>query len=93
MSVPDLQEFFGAERFDQIVGELARRTGLSESTLLGMLPMLLPIVMRLLSTGNHVTDPQAPNPVLGQFLNSNQGGGTLLSEAFQLASQFLSRPR
>jgi hypothetical protein len=58
-----------------------------------MLPMLLPVVMRLLSTGNHVSDPQAPNPVLGQFLNSNQGGGTLLSEAFQLASQFLSRPR
>ena len=93
VSVPQLQDFFGAERFNQIVGDLARRTGLSESTLLGMLPMLLPVVMRLLSTGNHVSNPQAPNPVLGQFLNSNQGGGALLSEAFQLASQFLSRPR
>jgi hypothetical protein len=93
VTVPQLQDFFGAERFNQIVGDLAQRTGLSESTLLGMLPMLLPVVMRLLSTGNHVSNPQAPNPVLGQFLNSNQGGGTLLSEAFQLASQFLSRPR
>jgi uncharacterized protein YidB (DUF937 family) len=93
VSVPQLQDFFGNERFDRIVGDLAQRTGLSESTLLGMLPMLLPVVMRLLSTGNHVSNPQAPNPVLGQFLNSNQGGGPLLSEAFQLASQFLSRPR
>ncbi|MBV8901346.1 MAG: DUF937 domain-containing protein [Verrucomicrobia bacterium] len=93
VTVPQLQDFFGAERFNQIVGDLAQRTGLSESTLLGMLPMLLPVVMRLLSTGNHVSNPQAPNPVLGQFLNSNQGGGALLSEAFQLASQFLSRPR
>jgi len=55
--------------------------------------MLVPVVLRLLSTGNHVSDPQAPNPVLGQFLNSNQNGGALLSEAFQLASQFLNRPR
>lgn len=93
VSVPQLQDFFGTERFNQIVSDLAQRTGLSESTLLGLLPMVLPIVMRLLSTGNHVTDPQAPNPVLGQFLNSNQGGGPLLTEAFQLASQFLSRQR
>lgn len=92
-TVPDLQQFFGTDRFNQIVAELARRTGLSESALLGMLPMLLPVVMRLLATGNHVQNPQAPNPVLGQFLNADQGGGALLSEAFQLASQFLSRPR
>ena len=93
VTVPQLQELFGAERFNQIVADLAQRTGLSESTLLGMLPMLLPVVMRLLSTGNHVSNPQAPNPVLGQFLNSNQGGGSLLSEAFQLASQFLRGQR
>ena len=90
-SIPQLQDLLGADRFQQIVDELTRRTGLSSSALLGMLPMLLPVVMRVLSAGNHVSDPQAPNPVLGQFLNSNQAGGALLSEAFQLASQFLRK--
>ena len=90
-SVPQLQDFFGSERFEQMLQQMTQRTGLSQSTLLGLLPMLLPVVMRLLSTGNHVSNPQAPNPVLGQFLNANQGGGALLSEAFQLATQFLRR--
>ena len=90
-SVPQLQDLFGADRLEQIMGELTRRTGLNSSVLLGMLPMLLPVVMRVLAAGNHVSNPQAPNPVLGQFLNSSQGGGALLSDAFQLASQFLRK--
>jgi hypothetical protein len=55
------------------------------------LPMLIPVVMRLLATGTHQTNPQAQNPVLNNFLGSNQNGGPLLSEAFQLASAFLHR--
>ncbi len=90
-SVPQLQDLFGADRFDALLGELTRQTGLSQATLLGMLPMLLPAVMRVLSAGNHVSDPQAPNPVLQQFLGSGGNGGALLTEAFQLAGQFLRR--
>ena len=90
-SIPQLQDFFGSDRFEQMLQQLRERTGLSQSTLLGLLPMVLPVVMRLLATGNHVTNPQAPNPVLGQFLSANQAGGTLISEALQLATQFLHR--
>jgi hypothetical protein len=53
------------------------------------LPALIPVVMKLLATGTHQTKPQAPNPVLNNFLGSNQNGGALLTEAFQLASTFL----
>jgi hypothetical protein len=53
--------------------------------------MLIPALMKLLATGNHQTDAQAPNPVLNNFLGSSQNGGALLTEAFQLASRFLQR--
>ena len=58
---------------------------------MGLLPMLIPVLMKLLATGNHQSDPQAPNPVLNNFLGSSQNGGALLTEAFQLASRFLQR--
>jgi hypothetical protein len=89
VSVPQLQDLFGQDRFQQIIGDLTQRTGLNEAMLLGMLPVVIPVVMRVLSAGTHQTDPQAPNPVLGQFLSGNQSGGAVLSEAFQLASKFL----
>jgi len=47
--------------------------------------------MKLLDTGTHQTDPQATNPVLSNFLGSNQNGGALLNDVFQLASQFMHR--
>lgn len=53
--------------------------------------LLIPAVMKLLATGTHQTNPQAQNPVLNNFLRSNQNGGALLSEAFQLASQLLHK--
>jgi hypothetical protein len=63
---------------------------MGSQAILTLLPMLIPVVMRLLATGNHQTDPQAPNPVLNQFLGG-QNGGAMLGEVFQLASQFMRR--
>jgi len=58
---------------------------------MGLLPMLIPVLMKLLASGNHQTDPEAPNPVLNHFLGSGQNGGALLTETFELASRFLQR--
>jgi hypothetical protein len=58
--------------------------------ILSALPLVIPVVMQLLATGNHQTNPQAPNPVLNHFLGG-QNGGALLNEAFQLASQYLKK--
>jgi hypothetical protein len=89
--VQDIVNLFGQERFDGIVAEISKRTGLNSQMILEFLPALIPVVMKLLATGTHQTDPQAQNPVLNNFLGSNQNGGALLTEAFQLASQFLHR--
>jgi hypothetical protein len=91
VDVNQIQNFLGADRFNGLVGDIAQKTGINSQLIIEFIPVLIPMVMRLLATGNHQTDAQAPNPVLSQFLGGNQGGGAMLGEAFQLASQFLRR--
>src|SRR5205807_1169633 len=91
VGVQQVQNLFGQERFNGLIDEISQRTGLNSQLVLGLLPRLIPVLMKLLATGNHQSDPQAPNPVLNNFLGSSQNGGALLTEAFQLASRFLQR--
>ena len=91
VGVQEIRTLFGQERFDGLINEISQRTGLNSQLVLGLLPMLIPALMKLLATGKHQSDPQAPNPVLNNFLGSSQNGGALLTEAFQLASRFLQR--
>ena len=89
--VQEIINLFGQDRFNGLIGDISQRTGLNSQLILEFLPAVIPVVMKLLATGTHQTDPQAANPVLDHFLGSNQNGGALLTEAFQLASQFLHR--
>jgi hypothetical protein len=89
--VQEIINLFGQERFNGLIAEISKRTGLDSQLILQFLPTLIPVVMKLLAAGTHQTDPQAQNPVLNNFLGSNQNGGALLTEAFQLASGFLHR--
>jgi hypothetical protein len=90
VGIPEIQNFLGQDRLNSLVNGMSDRTGMGSQAILTLLPMLIPVVMRLLATGNHQTDPQAPNPVLNQFLGG-QNGGAMLGEVFQLASQFMRR--
>src|ERR1700738_2530567 len=87
--VQEIINLFGQDRFNELIGDISQRTGLNSQLILDFLPAVRPVVMKLLATGTQQTDPQAANPVLDHFLGSNQNGGALLTEAFQLASQFL----
>jgi hypothetical protein len=89
--IQEIINLFGQERFNGLISEISQRTGLDSQLILQFLPALIPVVMKLLATGTHQTNTQAENPVLNSFLGSNQNGGALLTEAFQLASQFLRR--
>jgi hypothetical protein len=90
VGVQELQNLFGADRFSGIIGEITSRTGLDQQVILGALPIVVPIIMKLLAGGTNQSDSQAPNPVLSSFLGG-QNGGALLTEAFSLASQFMKR--
>ncbi len=73
--VQEIVNLFGQERFDAIIAEISQRTGLNSQLVLEFLPVVIPMVMKLLATGTHQTDSQAQNPVLNNFLGSNQNGG------------------
>jgi len=87
----EIENLFGRERLNGLIGEIGQRTGLDSQLIVQSLPALIPVVMKVLDSGTHQSDPQAPNPVLNNFLGGYQNGGALLNEAFQLASQFLRR--
>ena len=90
VSVQDLQNLFGIDRFNGIINQISQATGLNSQLVLSALPLVIPAIMQLLATGNHQTNPQAPNPVLNHFLGG-QNGGALLNEVFQLASQYIKK--
>jgi hypothetical protein len=90
VGVQELENLFGADRFNSIIGEIASRTGLDQQVIQGALPMAVPVIMKLLAGGTNQSDPQAQNPVLNNFFGG-QNGGALLTEAFNLASQFVKR--
>jgi hypothetical protein len=90
VSVQDLQSLFGVDRFNGIINQISHVTGLDSQLILTALPLVIPVIMQLMATGTHQTNPQAPNPVLNHFLGG-QNGGALLNEAFQLASQYIKK--
>jgi len=90
VGVQDLQNLFGTDRFNGIINQISQATGLNSQLILSALPLVIPVIMQLLATGNHQTNPQTPNPVLNHFLGG-QNGGALLNEVFQLASQSIKK--
>jgi hypothetical protein len=90
VGVDQIQNLLGTDRFNGLIGEVGQKTGINPQLVLEFLPVLIPVVMRLLASGNNQNNVQAPNPVLNQFLGGNQSGA-VLGEVFQLASQFLHK--
>ena len=75
----------------QVVQDLMQRTGLNPQTIESMLPVLIPLALNLLQGGNNTQNPQAGNPLLNTFLDSNHDGNVDLGDALGMASQFMNR--
>jgi hypothetical protein len=56
-----------------------------------MLPMLVPLVLKFLQTGNNTQGGQGGNPVLNTFLDADGDGDVDIADAMQLASRHLGR--
>jgi hypothetical protein len=86
-----VQMLFNAPQIQQIVQEAAQRTGLSSATIQAMLPILVPVVLKLLQTGNSTQNPQGSNPVLQTFLDADGDGDVDMADALQMAGRYMSR--
>jgi hypothetical protein len=86
-----VQLLFNAPQIQQIVQEVASRTGLSSATIQSMLPFLVPIVLKFLQSGSNTQNPQGGNPVLNTFLDADGDGDVDIADAMQMAGRYLGR--
>lgn len=82
---------FSTPQIQQIVQEVERRTGISAGTIQSMLPILVPIVLKFLQTGNSASNPQGSNPVLNNFLDADGDGDVDIADALQMAGRYMGQ--
>ncbi len=101
---PDgLRQVLGADRMDQMVGRAEQKTGLDPSVILRLLPIVLPAIIGLLQSGRPAAPPtgqvgaagaatpRQTNPILSQFLDSDQDGDVDMEDVVRMTSVFLRK--
>ncbi|NJM45354.1 MAG: DUF937 domain-containing protein [Alkalinema sp. RU_4_3] len=89
----------------QVASGISQRTGLDAGLILGLLPVLVPVVLNLINGGSQqgggmdmgnmggaMPQQQAStggNPLLNAFLDSDRSGTVDLGDALNMASQYL----
>lgn len=86
-----LSTLFSTSQVRDMVAQISRRTGLNAGTITAMLPILVPLVLNLLKTGNKRGSIQDSNPVASSFLDSDGDGDVDLMDAMGMASRYLGR--
>ncbi len=87
-----VNSLFSGSQIEQIVAEVASKTGLNMGIVQQMLPMLIPVVLNMLRSGTSTQNPQGgTNPVLNAFLDADSDGDVDIADAMQLASRHLGR--
>ncbi|MEC4893801.1 MAG: hypothetical protein SAL07_07875 [Oscillatoria sp. PMC 1051.18] len=87
-STQAINVLFSTPQIQQLIREVESRTGLNSGTIQGMLPILVPLVLNLLKTGNS-TSANNSNSVLNSFLDADRDGDVDLADAMHLASRYL----
>lgn len=86
-----LSTLFSTSQVQDMIQQISRRTGLNAGTITAMLPILVPLVLNLLKTGNNKHNLQQQNPVVSSFLDSDGDGDVDLNDALGMASRYLNR--
>ena len=76
----------------QLVENIAQRTGLNGGMIQQLLPILVPLVLNFLKSGSNAQNPQGSgNPVLNSFLDADRDGDVDIADAMQMATRYLGR--
>jgi hypothetical protein len=87
-----VNSLFSSSQVEQIVAEVASKTGLNMGVVQQMLPMLIPVVLNMLRSGTQAQNPQGgANPVLNAFLDADRDGDVDIADAMQMASRHLGK--
>lgn len=93
-----LQTLFSTPQLQQMIQQINLRTGLNSRTIHNMLPILVPLVLNLLKTGNRKTNYPATNSasiasnsVLDSFLDADGDGDVDIADAMIMANRYLNK--
>jgi hypothetical protein len=86
-----VQALFGGSQLDDMIQQISSKTGLDMQQVQGMLPMLVPLVLNFLKTGNNSQGGGGGNPVLNSFLDADGDGDVDMGDLMSQASGFLGR--
>lgn len=87
-----LSMLFSNSQLQSMIGQVSQRTGLNARTVQSMLPILIPLVLNLLKTGNDKSSNSlGSNSVLSGFLDSDGDGDVDVSDMMAMAARHLGR--
>ncbi|MBE9167068.1 DUF937 domain-containing protein [Pleurocapsales cyanobacterium LEGE 06147] len=86
-----LQMLFNSSQLQAMIQQISARTGINAQTVQAMLPILVPLVLNFLKTGNSTSARQSGNPVLSSFLDANGDGEVDIADAMMMASRYLGK--
>ncbi|MGB3534107.1 MAG: DUF937 domain-containing protein [Microcoleaceae cyanobacterium] len=87
-----VNQLFSPQQQEQVANAISQRTGINTSTLMSLLPVLVPVVLNLLQTGTNTRSPgRGNNPVLSGFLDADGDGDVDITDAMRLAGQYLKK--
>ncbi|MGF1513430.1 MAG: DUF937 domain-containing protein [Elainellaceae cyanobacterium] len=92
-SADALQALFSPRQREAIADTAAQRTGLNRNTIIALLPVVVPLVLKFLKTGSSadgVSRQSQSNSVLNMFLDSDSDGDVDMGDALSMAGRFLS---
>lgn len=86
-----LSTLFNNSQLENMIQQVSSRTGLNARTIQSLLPILVPLVLSLLKTGNNKGNVQGNNSVVSTFLDADGDGDVDLTDALSMASRYLGR--
>ncbi|MDJ0635987.1 MAG: hypothetical protein QNJ34_22570 [Xenococcaceae cyanobacterium MO_188.B29] len=86
-----VQTLFNNSQIQNMIATISNKTGLNSQTINTLLPVLVPLVLNFLKTGNNASNVQAANPVLNNFLDADGDGDVDIADAIGMASRYLGR--
>ncbi|RMF23396.1 MAG: DUF937 domain-containing protein [Cyanobacteria bacterium J083] len=84
-----IETLFARGQISDLISQVESQTGLNPGVIQGMLPVLVPLVLKFLKTGNQTNNPLGSNPLVQQFLDADRDGDVDIADALSLASRYL----
>ncbi|MGK7948050.1 MAG: hypothetical protein AB4368_04410 [Xenococcaceae cyanobacterium] len=86
-----VQTLFNNAQIQNTIATISQKTGLNQQTVNSLLPLLVPLVLNFLKTGNNPHNTQAANPVLNNFLDADGDGDVDIADAMNMVSRYLGK--